>query len=353
MSKLMATSNSGDALMASRPVLSRVGAATPVDQAARLRHMVSAMSAGGVSGPGSKPADSATKPSEFAEGSPPVIALTSGKGGVGKTSLSVNLAIALRQLGLRITLIDGDLGLANADVMCGLTPGLRLDAVMSGRAIDSIAIDAPGGFRLVPGTVGISRLADLGPAERQRLLKSFAMLGRQSDAVLLDTGAGINSAVLALLAAADSVVVVMTPEPTSMTDAYALIKCLEQNRLTAQAGMSAALKKPLRISVLVNQTQDFAEAQRVHARLAGVCGRFLALRPAFLGAVGFEPEVTQSIRRRQPLLLSHPRLKWAKQVGTIAKAIVDAEIPQGASRSSLNASGGKGLRSFFESLLGR
>ena len=342
----------GDAIVAPRQV-SRVGVPTPTDQAARLRHMVSAMSAGGVSGPGSKPADIATKASEYAQESPPVIALTSGKGGVGKTSLSVNLAIAMRQLGLRITLIDGDLGLANADVMCGLTPGLRLDAVMSGRAIDSIAVDAPGGFRLVPGTVGISRLADLGPAEKQRLLKGFTSIGRQSDAVLLDTGAGINSAVLALLAAADSIVVVMTPEPTSMTDAYALIKCLEQNRLQAQAGMSASLRRPLQISVLVNQTRDYAEAQRVHTRLAGVCGRFLALRPAFIGAVGFEPEVTQSIRRRQPLLLSHPRLKWSKQVGTIAQAIADAQIPKAHSMASRNVNPGKGLRSFFESLLSR
>ena len=112
----------------------------------------------------------------------------------------------------------------------------------------------------MPGTVGISRLADLGPIEKARLLKGFESIARLSDAVLLDTGAGINSAVLSLLAAADAVVVVMTPEPTSMTDAYALIKCLEQNRLNAQSNMSPSLKRPLRLFVLVNQAKDHEEA---------------------------------------------------------------------------------------------
>ena len=350
MSQLAASREHGDAMNASRPkvVSSRIGAAMPPpDQASRLRMMVHTLSSGGVSGAGASPAEGGHR---VAVDAPPLIAFTSGKGGVGKTSLSVNLAIALRQVGVRVTLVDGDLGLANADVMCGVSPVVRLDAVMTGRSMDSIAIEAPGGIRLVPGSVGLTKMADLHPGDRAHLLSAFASLSRQSDAVILDTGAGISGPVLSFLGAADAVVVVATPEPTSMTDAYALIKCLQQRQ--SGAGGARAGRPTRRLLLLVNQASSHAEAERVHARLNAVCERFLKVRLEFLGAIGMESEVSLSIRRRRPLILSHPRIRWSREVETVAKALADAMLPSTRVGLMHKPQQYTGLRAFVASLLG-
>jgi flagellar biosynthesis protein FlhG len=158
-----------------------------------------------------------------------VLAVTSGKGGVGKTNVSVNLAIAIAQLGKKVVLVDLDLGLANADILLDVTPRYNLSQVLVGRkTIEEIAIPAMGGIRLVPGASGVERLANLSDVERETLLASFEALHRDADYVLFDTGAGISKNTTAFLAAADEVVVVTMPEPTAIVDAYAVIKMISR-----------------------------------------------------------------------------------------------------------------------------
>jgi flagellar biosynthesis protein FlhG len=244
----------------------------------------------------------------------PVVAFTSGKGGVGKTSLSVNLAIALQQHGCRTCLVDADLGLANADVLCGINPLNRLDAVVEGsrsdplqrRSMDQIAIPGPGGFRLVPGAVGVARFANLPAGHRQVILDGLADLATDSDLVLVDTGAGLGEGVLAFVVAADLAVVVATPEPTSIADAYAMIKCIVRS------------PDAPRVALLVNQCHDEDEGLAVHARIAGTARKFLGLTLPMLGAVRSDDAVRASVRARKPFMLGTPRARASRDVASVA-----------------------------------
>jgi flagellar biosynthesis protein FlhG len=234
----------------------------------------------------------------------PVVAITSGKGGVGKTTLSVNLAIALTSLKHRTTLLDADLGLANADVLCGISPTTRLDAAVEPgscgpRALSQIGIAAPGGFTLVPGSVGVARMANLPEQHRRLIIEGLVGLEQSSDAVLIDTGAGLSDGVTAFVAAADVAVIVCTPEPTSIADAYALIKCV------VHATRLRPASRP-RFTLLVNQAQTDQEGQGVHARVAATAKRFLGIELPLLAILPCDPEVTRSIRARKPLMISLP-----------------------------------------------
>lgn len=264
----------------------------------------------------------------------PIIAITSGKGGVGKTTIAVNLAIALAQRGLRISLIDADLGMANADVLCGLNPGRRLHHALRpelaepersqsrlgpGHAapgpadLASIAVPAPGGFWLVPGSVGIPDFTALDECEQHTLLRGLDALESRSDLVLLDTGAGIGPAVLRFLTAADHVLVVATPEPTSIADAYALIKCTLP-RLSAPGQT---------VQLVVNQARSADEAAAVHARIAKVCATFLHYQLPQAGVVHVDPAAPAAVRARHPLMLSDPQALAARGVRTLAAHLAE------------------------------
>lgn len=248
------------------------------------------------------------------------VVVASGKGGVGKTTLSVNLAIALAARGTRVTLLDADFGTANADVMCGLSPSGRLDHVFapggeqwgdgSPRSIRDIAIDAPGGFRLIPGTTGIARMADLSPGERAALVDALSELDADTDVVIIDTAAGVGKSVTAFMAAADLSLIVATPEPTSIADAYALIKCA----VTAQGDHSQTPN----VALILNQVVDSSEASRVHGRISAVCDRFLAVQCPMLGSVAQDMRVPESIRARTPVTLRSPAAASAVQIRYLA-----------------------------------
>lgn len=329
-----------------RAAISRVGPAAPAaDQASRLRSMVESLSSG--SAPKAELRSGRAAPARHTSNCP-VVAIASGKGGVGKTSLSVNLAGCLSKLGYRVTLVDADLGMANADVMCGITPARRLEQVVAGRPADSIGVQTSAGFRLVPGTLGIARMAALPDHERAELIEALGHLESSSDIVITDTGAGLSPSVLGFLRAATAIVVVATPEPTSITDAYALIKCLLQQ--ATQAGEHAA---PLpRIMLLVNQARSHAEAMAVHERVAGVSERFLAYRVPFLGWVSVEKSVSESIRRRTPMAVWRPGCRWMDEVGIVAQALADAVMPHAVRANSAPRKQGA-LASWLGAVLGR
>jgi flagellar biosynthesis protein FlhG len=292
------------------------------DQATRLRALVDALAE---TGPGRAATPGAPEggAQRAAPAGPLLLTIASGKGGVGKTSIAVNLAIALTRLRRRVVLVDADLGVANADLLCGLTPAHRTDRVLDrglGPGVPSaggdawlrraptlrdIAIDAPGGFRLVPGAVGLGSMADLDPPRRALLVEQLRGFD-DADVVIADAAAGIGGLVTAFTAAADSTLVVATPEPTSIADAYALIKCA-----ASMSGWHAPADRPPRgglptfgrVGLVVNQAAGAREATAVHARIDAVARRFLGLAVPLAGWVAHDPRVGEAVRARVPYLL--------------------------------------------------
>lgn len=230
-----------------------------------------------------------------------VIAITSGKGGVGKSNISVNLAVQLASVGKRVVLLDADLGLANADVLCNVDLPANLSHVLAGRKqVRDVLVDAPGGFKLLGGASGLARMADLSDADRERIVGALADLEGQSDVILIDTGAGISPNVLSFTRSADHVLVVTTPEPTAITDAYAVIKVLSKQYALVE-------EDHRRISLLVNQVRSPVEAKIVHDRIAKVARQFLAVPVLDAGYVMDDDEVPTSVRRRVPFTIAAPK----------------------------------------------
>ena len=220
----------------------------------------------------------------------PALAVTGGKGGVGKTCVAVNLAVALAKAGMKPLLVDLDLGLANADVLLGVDPQHTLhDVVFGGKSLESVVTPTPWQVDFIPAASGHEELTRL--SERQ-LSDLFAGIGRLSaghDLVILDTPAGIGREVMWALRSARTILVVVTPDPTSLTDAYALIKVFE----------SQAPGRDIR--VLVNQANNLGEAQSVHNRLAGVARTHLKRDLVFVGFLPRDQALTEAVRRRKPL----------------------------------------------------
>jgi flagellar biosynthesis protein FlhG len=238
------------------------------------------------------------------------IAVTSGKGGVGKTNLAVNLATVLASLNRKVTLLDADMGLANADIICNVQPRYNLAHVVAGqKTLAEVMAPVPAGFSLVAGASGLARMADLTEGDRARLLGELETLQDSADVLIIDTGAGIGRNVLAFTAAADQIVVVTTPEPTAITDAYAVIKVL------VRCGTQGL------ISVMVNQAKSRDEAKMVHERIAGVCRQFLKTDVTFGGYVVSDPSVPDSVRKRSPFVAQFPKCNAAQCVVAWANRI--------------------------------
>ncbi len=262
---------------------------------------------------------------------PRVIAVASGKGGVGKTNLTANLAVTLGGRGLRVCVLDADLGLANVDVLFGLSPTRSLRDVVRGDAeLGDVLVDGPAGIRIIPASSGFEELTRLAPAEQLRILDAVDGLERDVDVLLVDTGAGISSNVLYFAAAAAETLVVITPEPTALTDAYALVKVL-----AAKHGRTDFL-------VAVNMAAGAADAEAAFRRLARVAERFLRVRLEYQGYVPFDDAMAKAVRRQEPLVLGAPQSPASLAVGALADRLV--------ARPPARPTGG--LQFFFRQLVG-
>ena len=243
-----------------------------------------------------------------------VVAIGSGKGGVGKTWLAATLAQALARLGRRVLLFDGDLGLANVDVQLGLDGGPDLASVLGGRRTLAQAVRRfePGGFDLIAGRSGCAELALLSPEAVGALVAELRALAPAYDSVLLDLPAGIDALVRRLLGAADSCLVVTTGEPTAITDAYALIKVGR----TGTAGFAPQL--------VINQVANHGIGRQTYEGLRRVCEHFLGLRPELAGIVRRDLRVPEAIRQQAPFLLRSPTSPAARDVEGLARQLAGA-----------------------------
>ena len=259
------------------------------------------------------------------------LSVTSGKGGVGKTNFAVNLAVLLNELGKRVILVDVDIALANADILLSVQPRYNLGHVLAGEVSVLEALTrTPSGILVMPGCAGVRHLSDLDTKEREFLKGSFQELEAYADYVIIDTGAGISKNVVQFAAASDEVVVVTIPEPTAITDGYAVIKAVSREKGSG------------RIRLIVNQSLGSADARRVSERIRTVSRRFLGIEVDDLGFVYADPRVGQAVRRKRPFVLEYPRCPASKCMREIAERIVggDPSPPRGFFRKVARTVGG-------------
>jgi flagellar biosynthesis protein FlhG len=248
-----------------------------------------------------------------------VIAVTSGKGGVGKTNLVTNLAVEMARLGRRVLLVDADLGLANVDIVLGLTPQATLAEVLRGEcSIHDVLLTGPAGIRVLPAASGVAEITHLSSEDRLRLLGELDQLESEFDVVLLDTGAGISENVLFFASAAQEIVVVAIPEPTSIADAYALMKVL------------GARHAARRFRLVVNMVRSAEEGRDVYARLSDVAGRFLDVSIDYLGHILMDPAVRRAVTQRRPMCLVFPEAPASRAILGLAKRILMSRYSDGS-----------------------
>ncbi len=243
---------------------------------------------------------------------PQVWAISSGKGGVGKTNLAVNLAIAWQKLGYKVLLFDGDLGLANVDVLLGICPQENILQVFEGkRSLKDLLIKGPHDLLILPASSGVTKLTHLNERQKLRLLEEFEDLEEEVDIVILDTPAGISENVLYFNMASQERILVVTPEPTSITDAYALIKVLCQRY---------AVKN---FHLVVNRAQHIGQGRQVYSQLVKVIEKFLGgVSLNLLGILPLDPVVTRAVRAQQPFLDLYPQARISQSVRLLAQELI-------------------------------
>jgi flagellar biosynthesis protein FlhG len=241
-----------------------------------------------------------------------IVTLASGKGGVGKSTIAVNLAVALAQLGIRVLVVDADFGLANVDVMLGVQTKYNLSHFLRGeRRLDELVHISYDGVRFISGGNGLSELIKLGETQLQTLIRGFSRLDMPIDYILCDAGAGISDNIIQLILASSETIIVTTPEPTAILDAYALVKTIvKRDNLHP-------------IHVIMNKTESRREAEHVLGVFRKVLSSYLGKDISCLGCMTSAPDVPRSIKRQVPVMVSSPSSRFAQEIRATARALLD------------------------------
>ena len=267
-----------------------------------------------------------------------VITVTSGKGGVGKTSISVNLAIQLQKMGNRVVILDADFGLANIEVMLGIRPKYNLaDLIFKGKSIQEIITPSPFGVGFISGGSGIQELANLNADQIQRMLQKLCELDEIADIIIVDTGAGINESVLGFVEVSSEVLLVVTPEPTSITDAYALLKMLDK-RIDFE-------KQDTSIRMISNRVEGIAQGNNLYHKLSTVVNEFLSLKLEYLGTVPQDNNISKAIIKQTPVTISYPNTYSARAIFDLAVMLNN--------KAATAQSEKRGFSEFFSKLVNR
>ena len=268
-----------------------------------------------------------------------VITITSGKGGVGKSNICVNLAIQLRRLGKRVVILDADFGLANVEIMLGVRPKYTLLEVLRGeKQLRDVVMEGPEGIGFISGGSGIRELTNLTGDEVSALIRMMFELDQLADVVIVDTGAGISDTVIELVAASQEVLLVATPEPTSITDAYALLKTLHRK--------SEFHNQDIKIKVIGNRIASYEEGKELFDKLYIVVNKFLHIELEYLGTIPYDDYVPRAIIKQQPVTLSFPNAEASRAVFELAMVLGEVE-DEGLRNKK------KGIAALFAKLLGK
>lgn len=242
--------------------------------------------------------------------SPRIITVTSGKGGVGKSNFVVNLAITLQMKGKRVLIFDADVGMGNDDVLMGILPKYDIkDIIFNNMDIEDVVIEGPHGVKLLPGGSGFTSVEDIPKEKRDSFLKKLTSLS-ELDYVILDTGAGISRNVLAFIACSDELIVITTPEPTSLTDAYCLLKVVNHFKIKSSA------------KIVVNKTFNLKEGMETYNKFNNTVNNFLQIKLQYLGALSDDKKLVEAVRKQKPFVISSPNSDVTKEISSIANEIL-------------------------------
>ncbi len=261
-----------------------------LDQAQRLRQM-------------------AAKKTDDAVTVPRIITVTSGKGGVGKSNIVVNLSIALQKMGKKVMIFDADIGMGNDDIIMGCSSKYNVfDVISNGKEIEEVVVNGPFGVKLLPGGSALMKVEDLTETQRNAFLNKLTAL-TGLDYIIMDTGAGVNKSVLGFIACCEDLIIVTTPEPTSLTDAYSLLKAVMHFNIKNSA------------KVIVNRSLDNNEANMTFNKFNNAVTKFLGMKLEYLGKIGEDKKLAYAVRAQQPVILSYPSSEAARDISNIASKI--------------------------------
>ena len=238
-----------------------------------------------------------------------IITITSGKGGVGKSNFVVNMGITLHKKGKKVLIFDADIGMGNDDVLMGVLPRYNVFDLLEGKDINEVVVEGPYGINLLPGGSGINYIENLEEEERLAFIEKLTSLD-EYDYIFIDTGAGINKNVLAFIACSEETIVITTPEPTSLTDAYSLIKATDHFKLTNTA------------NVIVNRAFSIKDGEETYNKLKRAVEKFLTIKINYLGSISEDRKLVEGVRAQVPFTILHPKCDASKSIERISNKLI-------------------------------